>query len=73
MDELCFENSDLSLVDGNKIVDIQIYCMQTVCKMVLGRKKIRVPIPIPAPSCVIAVIRQKVYSSNFVGFKYPQV
>ena len=41
MDELYFENSDVSLVDGNIILDIQTYHIETVCKMVLGisRKK----------------------------------
>ena len=37
MDELYFENGDVSLVDreyNSRYTDI--YCMQTVCKMVLG-------------------------------------
>ena len=52
-----------------KITDI--YCIQTVCKTVLGvlRKK---PIRVPLPSCVTAVIWQKFNSPDFVGFKYPQ-
>ena len=55
MDELYFENSDVSLVDGNIILDsIQIYCIQTVCKMVPGisRKKHENP----SPFLYIAVI-----------------
>ena len=49
------------------MLDIQMYHIQTVYKMVLGisRKNIR----IPQPSCIIAVIRQKINSPDFVGFK----
>ena len=62
MDELYFENSD--------ITDIQIYHTYTQfvswCWGYLG-KNIRVP----HPSCVITayVIRQKFNSPDFVGFK----
>ena len=70
MDELYFENNDVSLVDGeynSRYIDIP----HTVCKMVLGmsRENIRVPFPY----CVIAVIWQKLNSPYFVGFKHPQI
>ena len=50
MNKLYFENSDVSLVDGEyyiRYTDI----LHTVCKMVLGisRKNLRIPLP----SCVL--------------------
>ena len=68
MDELYFENSDVSLVDGEdniRYTDVP----HTVCKMVLrisGKKPHKNPSPF---LCVIAVSRQKINSPDFVGFK----
>ena len=51
------------------MVDIQIYCILIVCKLVLEISR-KTPFRGPLPSCAIAVIRQKFTSPDTIAWAH---